>query len=791
MVTRGAGAAGPVLLACRQWDPCGLARSLPSLGAGAWRGAPLLHWRVQCPGRVCAALAAGLGGLGRCQVSCPPRLTLPAPRFLRCVWRAVQSGCPLPSLAGTPFHAVCAFRGLGPVALLVFPACPLCVCALALPRRPRPPYPPLVAVARTPRAVPVLGAGRAVARSPCPSACPALVPCPVLFAFGGGGRSRFPPTRLGAVCSPWGGSAHLGRSSAGGCCGGGGGLCAVLPDCAARGASGSGGRLALVRPSAFPGQATKRVSLALLWPWRAWPQYRSGLCSLAVTECGPRGALVCWRGFACPLRFLREQAAGAWRRALLQPPSRAPRSCRGEGDSSSLPRGGGAGGHGGGVAPWLPTFPLLGGWACGPLPSPPSVVGASSAGVRVRSGPWGSPGHRVRSAAGGPAWRGGGGGGGGHEPPPRSGGQGAGGPGGSLCPGLSLCPPWVGNNAGVIGGAQVMGGAAPILLRFPVACRPRAWSVRRSCALVQVRPPYATPAGAGGGGRGGTRRAGPAASPPGRCGPLWRRGEVPSASGGWRAGVPMALRPGGGSGGGGGERGPRRCSPLLCPGGVARGPRPCRPGPPPLGIHVQPGLRGSSRRRVRPGRLPVGQCGGGGGVRGLFAAVCSPAFPGRAPRRAASSARSWVPPFRCSPGRRQCRIESTGGAWRAAALVAAVASPPWVPRPSQGGAGPPSLRLASGRPQAGGGGVGGRGGSPQSPPGPPAPPPDSRGGAAWWLLSWGASRRLGGRTLPPPPPTTGCQTLVQTLARARCSPRCRRGVPAGRRGRGGGECWGR
>ena len=64
MVARGAGAAGPVLLACRQWDPRGLARRLPSPGAGAWRYAPLLPLQVQCPCRVCAALAAGLGGLG-------------------------------------------------------------------------------------------------------------------------------------------------------------------------------------------------------------------------------------------------------------------------------------------------------------------------------------------------------------------------------------------------------------------------------------------------------------------------------------------------------------------------------------------------------------------------------------------------------------------------------------------------------------------------------------------------------------------------------------------------------
>ena len=79
------------------------------------------------------------GGWSRCWVLCLPRFSLSAPCFLRCVWRAVPSGCPLSSLAGTPCHAVCAFHGLGQVALLVFPACPLCVCALALSRRSRPP----------------------------------------------------------------------------------------------------------------------------------------------------------------------------------------------------------------------------------------------------------------------------------------------------------------------------------------------------------------------------------------------------------------------------------------------------------------------------------------------------------------------------------------------------------------------------------------------------------------------------------------------------------------------------
>ena len=135
---------------------------------------------------MCARRSRRLGGSGRYLVWCLSCFPLPAPGVPRCVWRAVPSGCPLPSLAGTPFHAVCVFRELGPVALLVVLACPLRVCALTLPWRPLPP--PLGGVACAPGAVPALGAGRAVPRGPCPSACaaPFLAPSGVLW---GGGRS--------------------------------------------------------------------------------------------------------------------------------------------------------------------------------------------------------------------------------------------------------------------------------------------------------------------------------------------------------------------------------------------------------------------------------------------------------------------------------------------------------------------------------------------------------------------------------------------------------------------------
>ena len=58
---------------------------------------------------------------------------------------------------------------------------------------------PLGGVARASRVVPALGAGRAVPCGPCPSACPAPVPCSAWRAWGGAVRSRFPPTWLGVV----------------------------------------------------------------------------------------------------------------------------------------------------------------------------------------------------------------------------------------------------------------------------------------------------------------------------------------------------------------------------------------------------------------------------------------------------------------------------------------------------------------------------------------------------------------------------------------------------------------
>ena len=160
---------------------------------------------MQCPGRVCAALAAGLGGRGRCRF-----LLLPSGSSLplhpsRWVLRVLPPGCPFPSPAGTPFHAVCTFCGLGLVALRVCTPCPLCVCALVLPRRTRLPPPPGRCGARTTGGP---SAGRQEGRSrqfvPLGVSCPG--PRLRLFRCWGSGPVPLSP------CLVWGRSPPCGQS---------------------------------------------------------------------------------------------------------------------------------------------------------------------------------------------------------------------------------------------------------------------------------------------------------------------------------------------------------------------------------------------------------------------------------------------------------------------------------------------------------------------------------------------------------------------------------------------------
>ena len=394
---------------------------------------------------MCVALAAGSGGSGRYLELCLSRFPLPAPRVPRCVWRAVLSGCPLPLLAGTPFHAVCAFRALGPVALLVVPACPFRGCALALPRRPLPP--PLGGVACAPRMVPALGAGRAVPRAPrvltqslarsgvLGGGGPVLVPPYLAWGCGGGGRAspggvpstvargvwgqalplpRLPAhwagcrgprstccgrghAGLGALLCPLGLHALWGLRAAGrvrGVCVpggglGGGGVRRTPRLCGRGGACRAGGRSASLRPSASPGQASKRVSLALCCPWGAWPliPLRFMLTRLLwVPSVRRPGALARARLFsAVPV------GAGSWGGGAGRAP--APLS----GGGGTIPPASGGGGRGprglragggageGGVAPRPPCSPS-GRRPAVLNPGPPRVVGALTSGVRVWSG---------------------------------------------------------------------------------------------------------------------------------------------------------------------------------------------------------------------------------------------------------------------------------------------------------------------------------------------------------------------------------------------------------------------
>ena len=367
----------------------------------------------------------------------------------------------------------------------------VCVSART-PTASAPPPPPPAGVARALRAVPVLGAGRAVSFGPCPSALPAPVPCSVWFLF---------------------------------------------------------------------------------------------FCLFFFL-------LVCWRGFVCPSGSCGGRRLGLGGGPCSGPPPgrRGPAGgrgdhchCLGGGVRAGVPVACGSVGGGGGIGgdrAVAPLFPLWEG-----LP------------VALCSAPLSSPAHpfpvyafsRGRGAApcagcglppAGQAWPEGGGGGSVSRP---SGGvaRGPGGPGVVLPRSVPL-PSLGGQHCGRHRRRSGHGGAAPILLRFVVVRRPRAWPARWSCALVRVCLTAATPAGAGSGGCGGALRAGPAASPSRVSRSFLREGGRPLVRGGGRGSAPP-WPAGRGGVGGRGEGGPRRCSLLLRPGG-----QPVAPGPVPLPLRRTP-----------------------------------------------------------------------------------------------------------------------------------------------------------------------------------------------------------
>ena len=392
-------------------------------------------------------------------------------------------------------------------------------------------------------------------RVSCPS------PLPRLACLGGGGPVPVPPY-LAWSCAPPVGRVR-GVRVPGGRFGGGG--CVVPPVCAAGGASRAGGRSASFCPSAFPGQATKRVSLALFWSSGAWSPYHSGLCSPAFSERDLCGVLARWRVLACSRRFLWEPVAGAGGRAVLRLLARAggggtipPASGVGGRRPRGLRAGGGVGERG--VAPRPPCSPS-GGRPAVRYPGPPLAVGAP-------------PFRRARSV--------------GVAGPPRGGGK-RGGPS-TTPPGapLDLNPP-----SALPDRAMVMG------------LGPRA-APARWCGLAhRLRPPREQAAG-GAGARGVQVQPQP---PPPRRGPFWGRGGVPSAPGGRRV-APVALKLGGGAGGGGGGAAPPPPAP------PPRRPSACHPLSParPPGVYsCRGGCRAASGVRRGPvGRQWVSAAGGGG-----------------------------------------------------------------------------------------------------------------------------------------------------------------------------------
>ena len=488
-------------------------------------------------------------------------------------------------------------------------------------------------------------------------------------------------------------------------------------------------------PSAFPGQATKRVSLASFWSWRAWPPYRSGLCSPAFSGRGPCSLLARWRGFACSPRFLWEPAAGAGGRAVLRPLSRAPRSRRGEGGPSPLPRGAGGrrprglrargGGGGGGGRAAASLLPLWGA-AFGSLPCPPSrrrripPRRARSVGV---AGPPRAPGAACLA-----------GGGGGLRGGPWTAPPGA-------PPDLnppSALPEW----------AMVMGASWGARPPYCSGAPPRAapgLGLRAApalwCGLARLpRPPREQAAG-GAGARGVQVQLRP--PPPRVAVPSGGGGAFPRLRGG---GGPALLRPSsrGGERRGGGV-GRAALPPPAPPPRLALACHPLSPARPPRGILVPWGVPGGHGLRRGPvGRQWVSAAGGGGGGGGdPLTLVRASAFPRMASEGAALFAPSWAPPVRCrsAAGKVGACGRFTGGACRGHG-----APPPRVQRPLRGGCGAAvssaCLRALLGLKGRGGG----EGGGLWS----PGAPPDGRGGSSWRFRPRGPAVGWGVALFPPP-----------------------------------------
>ena len=424
--------------------------------------------------------------------------------------------------------------------------------------------------------------------------CPGPVLRLVCLGGGGAARSRFPPTWLGAVCPLWGGSARLGRSSAGG---GGAAACAPFsPTVRPGGPVGRG--VALPQPVPLP---------SLGWQQSGCPRRPSGhggrgphtapvrVCSLSlgtvrVAPLCASAASLAHRGSCESVRLGR----GGWPCSSLPPGRRGPAGGR----RDHLPASGG----GGPAPPWLAGRWGGGGTGGGARrgsPPPPSGGGGlrlsalspfrrrripprRTRSVRVVGQPLAPGAVRCRQASLA-------GGGGEGRPVSRPPVGLAGEPGRQgVAPSQPVSLPSLGGpQCGRHRRRSGHGGRGPHTA--PVRCRvPRPGVVRALPLCTGVvsarlsRPPREQAAG-GAGARGVRVQLRP---PPGVVVPTWGRGDTPSAPGGVEGRRPRGPQAGGGVGGerGGGGRAAVPCPPV--PGGWA----------PPLTKLVPPGLPGSRGR---------------------------------------------------------------------------------------------------------------------------------------------------------------------------------------------------
>ena len=185
-------------------------RRLPSRDAGAYHCVLLLPSWVQCPGRVCAALAAGL----RVGVGAGSRFSPWAPPFPR----VPRSACCGLSRPGVPplrlpvLHSMRSVRSAGSFRL-AFGCAPRvrCVCVRSRSRGVRASPPPRGGMARALLAVLVQGTSRPVPGGSCPSAFPAPVPCSA-FLDPGGGPTVWPTPLWGTAGVPGYGASPFVRS---------------------------------------------------------------------------------------------------------------------------------------------------------------------------------------------------------------------------------------------------------------------------------------------------------------------------------------------------------------------------------------------------------------------------------------------------------------------------------------------------------------------------------------------------------------------------------------------------